>query len=80
VVPGNPLLSRLKFAALRPFATLVNRQDMRMLNLVDDNHARFGRPPRASAPTDYVVDEIEAISAGHEPAAAGRVRILDALL
>jgi phenylpropionate dioxygenase-like ring-hydroxylating dioxygenase large terminal subunit len=79
-VPGNPLLGRLKFAALRPFATLVNRQDMRMLNLVDDNHARFGRPPRASAPTDYVVDEIEAILAGNEPASAHRTRTLDALL
>jgi phenylpropionate dioxygenase-like ring-hydroxylating dioxygenase large terminal subunit len=79
-VPGNALLGRLKFAALKPFATLVNRQDMRMLNLVDDNHARFGRPPRASAPTDYVVDEIEAILAGNEPASARQARTLNALL
>jgi hypothetical protein len=79
-VPGNPLLGYLKFAVLKPFATLLNRQDMRILNLVDDNHALFSRPPRASAPTDFVIDEIEAILAGSEPPSATRERILEALL
>jgi hypothetical protein len=65
---------------LKPFATLLNRQDMRILNLVDDNHALFSRPPRASAPTDFVIDEIEAILAGSEPSSAARERVLEALL
>ena len=78
--PGNPWLGRLKFAALKPFATLLNRQDMRILNLVDDNHALFGRPPRASAPTDYVAFEIEAVLSGDRSAMSETSRVLDAYL
>ena len=79
-VPGNPLTGRLKFLALKPFAMLVNRQDMRILNSTDDNHALFGRPPHVVAPTDYAASGIAAILEGELPPAAGNQRTLDVLL
>lgn len=79
-VPGNPLLGRLGFWMLKPFAATVNRQDMRILNLVDDNHARFGRPKPAAAPTDFVAADIAAILDGSVPPSAVAPRSVDALL
>lgn len=79
-VPGAPWLGRLKFLALKPFATLVNRQDMRILSMTDDNHALFGRPPHVRAPTDYVASGIDAILEGNIPSAAEKPLTLDALL
>lgn len=79
-VPGTPWLGRLKFLALKPFATLVNRQDMRILNMTDDNHALFGRPPHVRVPTDFVAPGIADILEGKMPAAAEKPQTLDALL
>lgn len=79
-VPGAAWSGWLRFLALKPFAWLVNRQDMRILNLTDDNHALFGRPPRAASPTDFVMADIEAILAGRTPGAAVHPRVVDALL
>lgn len=80
VVPGAPWAGRLKFALLRPFAGLINSQDIRMLEATALNQRCFDEPPHAAAPTDYALRHIEDILDGVPGPAEETVTVLRALL